>query len=268
MLIERIRKSGSFLCVGLDPDAEKMPDHLFSESDPVYEFNKSIVDATAGYCVAYKLNNAFYEAAGLTGLESLEKTIRYIKSNYPEHFVIADAKRGDIGNTSAMYASAIFRRLGADAVTVSPYMGRDSVMPFLEFSDRWTIVLGLTSNPGAADFQEIDCGGKPFFLRVIETCAGWGSERNMMFVAGATRASNIAAIRKLVPNHFLLVPGIGAQGGNLHEVCANGMTPDCGLLVNVSRNILYASRGTDFAEQAGKAAEELAAEMSHLLEKT
>jgi orotidine-5'-phosphate decarboxylase len=260
-IIQQIRLKKSFLCVGLDPDTDKIPAHLLEEEDPIFEFNKQLVDATAPFCVAYKPNNAFYEAYGLSGIESLEKTIRYIKTHYPEHFLIADAKRGDIGNTSQMYAKAFFHRLHADAITIAPYMGSDSVQPFLGFENKWAIVLGLTSNPGAADFQLQLVNGRELYLQVIESCAKWGNDHNMMFVVGATKAQMLSQIRQIIPNHFLLVPGVGAQGGSLAEVCKYGMTKDIGLLVNSSRNIIYASNGPDFAEKAAAEAEKTAKEM-------
>ena len=260
-LVAQIKKKGSFLCVGLDPDSQKIPEFLLEEEDPIYEFNKQIIDATAEYCVAYKPNNAFYEAYGLSGAASLEKTMRYIKANYPDHFLIADAKRGDIGNTSTMYAQAYFKRLDADAITVAPYMGSDSVKPFLQFAGKWAIVLGLTSNEGSADFQQMQVNGKTFYEHVIETCAKWGTDENMMFVVGATKAEMIAGIRKIIPSHFLLVPGVGAQGGSLADVCRYGLTNDVGLLVNSSRAIIYASRGEDFAIRAGEEAKKIMEEM-------
>ncbi len=264
-IIEQIRKKKTFLCVGLDPDVDKMPKFLLEEEDPIFEFNKQIIDATAEYCMAYKPNNAFYEAYGISGMTSLEKTILYIKANYPDHFVIADAKRGDIGNTSHMYAKAFFNRLHADAITVAPYMGSDSIKPFLEFKDKWAIVLGLTSNEGSADFQQLQINGEPLFINVIRKCASWGTDENMMFVVGATKADMIDDIRKVVPNHFLLVPGVGAQGGSLEEVCKNGLNKDIGLIVNISRNIIFASRDEDFAIQAGKEAKKIAEQMSEFI---
>lgn len=264
-LVNQIKSKKTFLCVGLDPDIQKFPSFLLNEEDPIYEFNKQIIDATAPYCVAYKPNNAFYEAYGLSGLHSLEKTILYIKENYPKHFLIADAKRGDIGNTSSMYAKAFFNRLNADAITVAPYMGSDSVKPFLQFENKWAIILGLTSNEGSIDFQQQNLNGKPFYLNVIETCAKWGTDKNMMFVVGATKAEMIADIRKIIPNHFLLVPGIGAQGGNLQDVCKHGLIGDVGLLINSSRNIIYASANEDFAEKAGLEAKKIADEMKTVL---
>lgn len=265
-LTAQCRQKSTFLCVGLDPDTEKIPAHLSEkEEDPIYEFNKQIVDATAPFCVAFKPNIAFYEAYGLSGLTSLEKTMRYIKANYPDHFLIADAKRGDIGNTSTMYAKAFFKRLNADAVTVTPYMGSDSVKPFLDFPGKWTIVLGLTSNQGAADFQQLSVNGEPLYRRVIRQCVSWGTADNLMFVAGATRPEMLADIRKIIPDHFLLVPGLGAQGGDLEKVCAAGLNGDVGLLVNASRSIIYASGGTDFAEKAAAEAQKVGAAMSRLL---
>jgi orotidine-5'-phosphate decarboxylase len=262
-LIKQIRDKKTFLCVGLDPDAEKLPKDLLEDEDnPIYEFNKQIIDATADYCVAFKPNTAFYEAYGLNGLNSLDKTIHYIKTNYPDHLVIADAKRGDIGNTSAMYARAFFKRFKADAITVAPYMGRDSIKPFLDFENKWTIVLGLTSNEGASDFQQLLVDGQPLYKHVIKACASWGTPENMMFVVGATKAEQLGEIRQLVPDHFLLVPGVGAQGGDLKAVCEQGLNKDIGLLINSSRAILYASSGADFAKRAGEEAAKVAAEMS------
>ncbi len=265
-LIKQIREKKTFLCTGLDPDIDKMPAYFVEEEeDPIYEFNKQIIEATADYCVAYKPNSAFYEAYGLSGMESLEKTVRYIKANYPDHLVIADAKRGDIGNTSTMYAKAFYKRLNADAITVNPYMGSDSVMPFLQFEDKWAIVLALTSNPGSSDFEQLKADGKELYLHVLEACKKWGSINNTMFVVGATKAELLAEVRKVVPEHFLLVPGVGAQGGSLQEVCKYGLTKDIGLLVNASRSILYASNGKDFAEKAGLEAKTIATEMAELL---
>lgn len=265
-LIHHIRSKNSFLCVGLDPDIDKLPRHLMEEEeDPIYEFNKAIVDATAPYCVSFKPNTAFYEAYGLSGLASLERTMKYITANYPQHFLIADAKRGDIGNTSTMYAKAFFRRLNAHAVTVAPYMGSDSVKPFLQFENKWAIVLGLTSNEGSADFQQQLVNGRPLYLDVIDTCARWGNPGNMMFVVGATKAQMLQEIRAIIPEHFLLVPGVGAQGGSLEEVCRFGMNKDIGLLVNSSRGIIYASGGMDFAEAAACEAQKIASEMKSFL---
>ncbi|HQQ93257.1 MAG TPA: orotidine-5'-phosphate decarboxylase [Bacteroidia bacterium] len=264
-LINQIRGKQSFLCVGLDPDSEKLPKHLLEEEDPIFEFNKQIIDATAEFCVAFKPNNAFYEAYGLSGMESLEKTIKYIHINYPDHFLIADAKRGDIGNTSSMYARAYFERLETHAITVAPYMGHDSVKPFLTFPGKWAIILGLTSNSGSEDFQQLKVNGRELYLQVIETCAAWGNKENMMFVVGATKAPMLASIRKIIPEHFLLIPGVGAQGGSLEEVCRYGLNKDVGLLVNSSRGIIYASSGKDFAEKAAKEASKVASEMRQII---
>lgn len=264
-LIDQIKAKKTFLCVGLDPDVEKIPQHFLDEEDPIFEFNMAIIDATADYCVAFKPNLAFYEAYGLTGYESLEKTIKYIKANYPDHFVIADAKRGDIGNTSIMYAKAFFHRLHADAITVAPYMGSDSVKPFLGFENKWAIVLGLTSNDGSADFQQQNVNNEPFYINVIRKCASWGNTENMMFVVGATKAEMIESIRKVVPEHFLLVPGVGAQGGSLEDVCKYGLNKDIGLLVNVSRNIIYAGKGTDFAVKAADEAKKISEQMKNYI---
>jgi orotidine-5'-phosphate decarboxylase len=265
-LIEQIRSKKTFLCVGLDPDTEKLPKKLIEEEeDPIYEFNRQIIDATAPYCVAFKPNTAFYEAYGLNGLTNMDKTFRYIRANYPDHFIIADAKRGDIGNTSTRYAKAFFKKFNADAVTVAPYMGNDSVKPFLEFEDKWTIVLGLTSNAGSADFQQLMVGDRELYLHVIEKCAQWGTPENMMFVVGATKAPMLEKVRKIIPRHFLLVPGIGEQGGSLEDVCKYGMNSDVGLLVNSSRGILYASTGEDFADRAGEEAKKIATEMARFL---
>ena len=265
-LIHQIKTKNTFLCVGLDPDTEKLPKHLLEEEgDPIYEFNKKIIDATAPYCVAFKPNTAFYEAYGLSGITSLERTLRYIKANYSDHLLIADAKRGDIGNTSTMYARAFFKRLNCDAITVAPYMGSDSVKPFLQFENKWAIVLGLTSNEGSADFQQQKIDGKDLYMHVIETCAKWGTENNMMFVVGATKANMLEDIRKVIPHHFLLIPGVGAQGGSLEDVCKYGLTKEVGLLVNSSRNIIYASNGKNFAKKAGEEAENIAKEMKTFL---
>ena len=265
-LVANIREKQNFLCVGLDPDMDRLPAFLIeNEEDPIYEFNKAIIDATAPFCVSFKPNLAFYEAYGLSGLSSLDKTMRYIKANYPGHFLIADAKRGDIGNTSTMYAKAFFKRFNADAVTINPYMGADSVKPFLSFPGKWGIVLALTSNEGAADFEQLESGGKPVYRHALEKCAAWGSPDNLMFVVGATKPAQLAEIRQLMPDHFFLVPGVGAQGGSLQEVCRAGLNADVGLLVNASRSILYASDGTDFAVQAGEEAKKLASEMRSIL---
>lgn len=261
-LIQQIKTKKTFLCVGLDPDLNKIPKHLLDGEDPIFEFCKQIVDATAAHCVSFKPNNAFFEAYGLSGMASMEKTIHYIKQHHPNHFVISDAKRGDIGNTSSMYAKAVFEHLNADAITVAPYMGEDSVKPFLQFAGKWAIVLALTSNEGSADFQLLDTYGRELYKEVLEKVSSWGTEENLMFVVGATKATMLTEIRALVPNHFLLVPGVGAQGGSLSEVCQHGLTKDVGLLINSSRGIIYASGGTNFAEAAAEEAAKIAKEMS------
>ncbi len=256
-LIKEIRRKESFLCVGLDTDLEKIPKHLLEEEDPIFAFNKAIIDATQAYCVAYKPNIAFYEAYGITGWKSLEKTINYLNENYPEQFTIADAKRGDIGNTSTRYAKAFFGELNFDSITIAPYMGRDSVEPFLEFKDKHTILLALTSNKGAYDFQTRMVGNGELYKEVIKTSLSYEGSENLMYVVGATKAEYLAEIRAIAPNNFLLVPGVGAQGGSLSEVCKYGMTEDIGLLVNSSRGIIYASSNDDFATIAGAKAKEL-----------
>ncbi|WP_343485672.1 orotidine-5'-phosphate decarboxylase [Allomuricauda sp. d1] len=266
-LIAQIRKKKSFLCVGLDTDLDKIPPHLLEEEDPIFSFNKAIIDATHEHCVAYKPNTAFYEAYGLRGWKSLEKTIKYLNENYTEIFTIADAKRGDIGNTSARYAKAFFEQLNFDALTIAPYMGRDSVEPFLSFTDKHTILLALTSNKGAYDFQTKEVNDGQLYELVLETSKEYAGAENMMYVVGATKAAYLSEIRKIVPNHFLLIPGVGAQGGSLEEVCKYGMTKNVGLLVNSSRGIIYASTGKDFAEAASKKAKELQAIMQESLEK-
>jgi orotidine-5'-phosphate decarboxylase len=267
-LIKQIKLKKSFLCVGLDPDVKKIPEFIVDENDdPIYEFNKAIIDATAEYCVAFKPNNAFYEAYGLSGMESLEKTIKYIRLNYPNHFLIMDAKRGDNGNTSTMYAEAYFNRLEAEAITVAPYMGSDSVKPFLAFENKWAIILGLTSNEGSNDFQQLKIDGEELYLKVIRQTAAWGNDNNMMFVVGATKAEMLTAIRKIIPKHFLLVPGVGAQGGSLEEVCKFGLIKDVGILVNASRSIIYASKEKDFSSRAGEEAKKLADEMKLIIQK-
>ena len=267
-LVNQIKTKRSFLCVGLDTDLKKMPEHLLKEEDPIFAFNKAIIDATADYCVSYKPNLAFYEAFGVKGLISFEKTIKYLKDNYPNHFIVADAKRGDIGNTSAMYARTFFDEYDVDSLTVAPYMGEDSVTPFLGYEGKWVILLALTSNKGSHDFQLTeDNNGERLFEKVLRTSQNWGNADNMMYVVGATQDRMFEDIRKIVPNHFLLVPGVGAQGGSLEEVCKYGMNKDCGLLVNSSRGIIYASKGEDFAEQAAKNAKELQQQMDKELEK-
>lgn len=262
-LISTIREKKSFLCIGLDTDSTKIPKHLLKQADPVFEFNRQIIEATHDLCVAYKPNLAFYEADGVKGLQSLEKTMQVIPSNC---FSIADAKRGDIGNTSSMYARSFFQHYGFDSVTVAPYMGSDSVKPFLAYENKWVILLALTSNEGAFDFetQELSKGGT-LYEEVLRKSQEWGSAENMMYVVGATKAEYLAGIRKIVPDHFLLVPGVGAQGGSLAEVVKYGMNKDCGLLVNASRSILYASSGEDFAEKARAEAKKMQQEMEMLM---
>lgn len=265
-LINQIKTKKSFLCVGLDTDIKKIPQHLLKDEDPIFAFNKAIIDATAPYCVSYKPNLAFYEAFGVKGMISFEKTIKYLKENYPNHFIIADAKRGDIGNTSSMYARTFFEEYGIDSITVAPYMGEDSVSPFLAYEGKWVILLALTSNKGSHDFQLTeDCNGERLFEKVLRTSQKWGNEDNMMYVVGATQGEMFEDIRKLAPKHFLLVPGVGAQGGSLEEVCKYGMTEDCGLLVNSSRAIIYASNGEDFAEVAAEKAKEVQQQMADIL---
>ncbi len=264
-LISEIRRKGSFLCVGLDTDPKKIPSHLLREKDPVFTFNKAIIDATADHCVAYKPNLAFYEALGPAGLESLEKTMEYIPADF---FTIADAKRGDIGNTAASYAKTFFETFNFDSVTVAPYMGRDSVDPFLNYEGKWAILLALTSNKSSADFQMKKLeNGRYLYEEVIQESKEWGSDSDLMYVVGATKADLLLSIRKFIPNHFLLVPGVGAQGGSLSEVAQYGMNKDVGLLVNSSRGILYASNGDDFAEAAKREAKKLHTEMKELLSK-
>lgn len=266
-LFENIKRKQSFLCVGLDSDITKIPQHLLSTENPILEFNKQIVDATAPYAIAYKPNLAFYETHGAKGIETLEATVKYIKANYPDMFIIADAKRGDIGNTSKMYAQAFLQQMNFDAITVAPYMGEDSIAPFLSFDGKWAIVLALNSNKGAADFQFIKDSEDGMFLfeKVIKKNQEWGTTDNMMFVVGATKDEMFAKVRAIAPNHFLLVPGVGAQGGSLAEVAKNGMNKECGLIVNSSRAIIYASNGEDFAEKAAEAAKTVADEMATLL---
>ena len=267
-LIQQIKEKQSFLCVGLDTDLKKVPQHLLAEEDPIFTFNKAIIDATAPYCVSYKPNLAFYEAFGVKGLVAFEKTIKYLKQNYPNHFIIADAKRGDIGNTSAMYARTFFEEYDVDSLTVAPYMGEDSVTPFLGYEGKWVILLALTSNKGSHDFQLTESSdGERLFEIVLKKSQEWATDEQMMYVVGATQGQMFEDIRKIVPNHFLLVPGVGAQGGSLEEVCKYGMTKDCGLLVNSSRGIIYASNGEDFAEVAGQKARELQEQMAAELKK-
>ena len=266
-LVNQIREKKSFLCVGLDTDLKKVPEHLLKEEDPIFAFNKAIIDATVPYCVAYKPNLAFYEAFGVKGMMAFEKTIKYLKENYPEQFIVADAKRGDIGNTSKMYARTFFGEYDVDALTVAPYMGEDSVTPFLEgYEGKWVILLALTSNKGSFDFQLTeDKEGGRLFEKVIRKSQEWGNDENMMYVVGATRGEMFKDIRKVAPNAFLLVPGVGAQGGSLEEVCKYGMTADCGLLVNSSRAIIYADQTEHFAEVAAQKAKEVQEQMAALL---
>ena len=278
-LIQQIKEKQSFLCVGLDTDLDKIPQAVLKQVKKEYEeeeytfgmlleFNTAIIDATAPYCVAYKPNLAFYESYGLEGIAAFEGTIEYLKENYPHHFIIADAKRGDIGNTSKMYAKTFFENYDVDSLTVAPYMGEDSVTPFLGYDGKWVILLALTSNKGSHDFQLIeDAKGERLFEKVLKQSQQWGNENNMMYVVGATQGQMFEDIRKIAPNHFLLVPGVGAQGGSLQEVCKYGMTKDCGLLVNSSRGIIYASNGDDFAEVAAQKAKELQQEMAAELAK-
>ncbi|MBR2103031.1 MAG: orotidine-5'-phosphate decarboxylase [Prevotella sp.] len=265
-LFNQIRLKRSFLCVGLDTDPKKMPQCVFDLYDPIFEFNKAIIDATAPYCVAYKPNLAFYEAYGIKGMTAFVKTVNYLKEAHPHHFIIADAKRGDIGNTSSMYARTFFEEYDIDSLTVAPYMGEDSVRPFLEYEGKWVILLALTSNKGSHDFQLTeDARGERLFEKVLRKSMEWGTADNMMYVVGATQADMFKRIREIVPHHFLLVPGVGAQGGSLQEVCKYGMNEECGLLVNSSRAIIYASADDHFAEIAGNKARELQQEMAALL---
>ena len=267
-LVKKIFKKKSFLCIGLDTDIQKIPECVKSEVDPIFSFNKAIIDATAPYCVAYKPNLAFYECYGLQGMAAFEKTVSYIKKTYPEHFIIADAKRGDIGNTSAMYAKTFFDEYQVDALTVAPYMGEDSISPFLDYSGKWVIVLALTSNKGSHDFQLTeDAQGQKLFEKVIVKTQQWSTTENMMYVVGATQGEMFKDIRKVAPSHFLLVPGVGAQGGSLQEVCKYGMIKDCGLLINSSRSIIYAGHGKDFAEAAAVKAGDLQQQMAEELSK-
>lgn len=264
-LIEQIQQKKSFLCIGLDVALDKIPVHFLTEEDPIFEFNKQIIDATHHLAVAYKPNTAFYEAYGLKGWEALGKTIDYLNKKYPEIFTIADAKRGDIGNTSTMYAKAFFEDLNFDSVTVAPYMGSDSVEPFLAFENKTTILLALTSNKGGLDFQGLKIDGNELYKEVIKTALTWKNSENLMFVVGATKAEYFSEIRKIVPNHFLLVPGVGAQGGNLQEVCKYGLTKDCGLLVNSARGIIYAGNDENFTKAAQLEALKLQQEMEQIL---
>ena len=264
-LVQQIKTKKSFLCIGLDVDINKIPEHLLKENDPIFAFNKAIIDATHHLCVAYKPNTAFYEAYGIKGWRALEKTIHYLNEKHPEIFTIADAKRGDIGNTSTMYAKAFFEDLAFDSVTVAPYMGKDSIEPFLAFEDKHTILLALTSNQGAFDFQTKTVDGKELYKQVLETSKTWKNTENLMYVVGATKAEYLADIRNIIPDSFLLVPGVGAQGGNLQEVCKYGMNDSVGLLINSSRGIIYASNQTDFAEAAAKKSKELQKEMEAIL---
>ncbi|MFH4964241.1 orotidine-5'-phosphate decarboxylase [Gaetbulibacter sp. M235] len=264
-LIQEIHKKKSFLCIGLDVDLNKIPQHLLKAEDPIFEFNKAIIDATHHLCVAYKPNTAFYEAYGLKGWKSLEKTINYLNERYPDIFTIADAKRGDIGNTSSMYAKAFFEDLSFDSVTVAPYMGKDSVEPFLAFENKHTILLALTSNEGAFDFQTKTVDGKELYKQVLETSKTWKNSENLMYVVGATKAEYLAEIRQIIPDSFLLVPGVGAQGGNLQDVCKYGINNNIGLLINSSRGIIYASNKEDFAFVAAKKAEEIQQEMKAIM---
>lgn len=264
-LIQHIQDKKSFLCVGLDTDINKIPQQLLETEDPVFEFNKQIIDKTAEFAVAYKPNTAFYEVYGSKGWQSLEKTVHYIKANYPDLFIIADAKRGDIGNTSTNYAKAFFNTLKADALTVAPYMGKDSVEPFLGFEDKWVILLALTSNKGSQDFQYLNVGERMLHQQVLQTATTWASSEKIMFVVGATHPEELGEIRKMLPDYFFLVPGVGAQGGDLQTVAKYGLSKDCGLLVNSSRGIIYASNGTDFADRAAEEAQKLQRQMAQLL---
>ena len=269
-IIDNIARKGSFLCVGLDTDLKKMPQHIIANSattaEAIFTFNKAIIDATAPYCVAYKPNLAFYECFGIEGWQAFEQTVQYIKANYPDQFIIADAKRGDIGNTSAMYARTFFEGTQVDALTIAPYMGEDSVTPFLTYPGKWAVLLALTSNKGSHDFQlTADTEGERLFERVLRVSQQWGTDEQMMYVAGATQGKLFEDIRRIAPRHFLLVPGVGAQGGSLEEVCRYGMTPRCELLVNSSRGIIYADSTEDFAKVAGEKARELQEQMQKLL---
>ena len=264
-LSQQIKIKESFLCVGLDIDLSKIPTHILNEKDPIFVFSKSIIDATHKYSVAYKPNLAFFEAYGIEGWKAFEKTIDYLNKNYPNHFIIADAKRGDIGNTSGRYAKAFFETYGVDAVTISPYMGRDSIEPFLSFKDKYAVLLTLTSNEGSRDFQYIEQKGVPVYEKVLRLSTKFENAHKLMYVVGATKSENLKSIRNIVPDSFLLIPGVGAQGGNLKEVVLNGINSNCGLIVNSSRGIIYASQGNDFVEKAAEKAFELQKEMSEYL---
>ncbi len=267
-LFDNIRRKKSFLCVGLDTDLKKIPEHLLNEEDPIFAFNKAIIDTTAPYCIAYKPNLAFYESYGLEGWLAFEKTVKYLRDNYPDQFIIADAKRGDIGNTSAMYARCFFESMNIDALTIAPYMGEDSVTPFLGYPEKWVVLLALTSNKGSHDFQlTTDANGERLFEKVLRTSQNWADAEQMMYVVGATQGSLFEDIRRIVPDHFLLVPGVGAQGGSLEEVCKYGMNDTCGLIVNSSRGIIYADHTPDFAKVAGQKAQELQQAMAAELAK-
>lgn len=266
-LFDKIQKKKSFLCVGLDTDIQKIPKHLLDTTDPIFNFNKEIIDATIDYTVAYKPNLAFYESLGHSGMESLEKTVKYLRQKQEDIFIIADAKRGDIGNTASMYARAFFDHQDYDAVTLAPYMGADSVLPFLTYLGKWAVILALTSNKSASDFQYMQQDGIKLFEKVLDTSKQWGNTDNIMYVVGATKADMLKEIRKHTPDHFLLVPGVGAQGGSLTEVSENGMNSKCGLLVNSSRGIIYADGSEKFAEIAGEKAKELQLEMEAELKK-
>lgn len=265
-LTQQIHKKQSFLCIGLDVDLEKLPKHLLNQDNPIFAFNKAIIDATHQYCVAYKPNTAFYEAYGVKGWQALQKTINYLNQNYPEIFTIADAKRGDIGNTSRMYAKAFFEDLGFDSVTIAPYMGKDSVEPFLEFKDKFAILLALTSNEGAYDFQTKTVNNKALYKHVLQTSKTYKNAERLMYVVGATKAEFLTEIRQIIPDNFLLVPGVGAQGGSLEAVCKYGMSPNVGLLINSSRGIIYASQNEDFAQAAAAKAKDLQQQMQTQLQ--
>lgn len=267
-LINQIFEKKTFLCVGLDTDINKIPTHLLKYDDPILEFNKAIIDATANFCIAYKPNLAFYECMGANGIRSFEKTIDYIKEKYKNHLIIADAKRGDIGNTSAMYAKTFFEQYNIDALTIAPYMGEDSITPFLNYKDKWVVLLALTSNKGSKNFQLLeDKNGEKLYEKVLKTAQQWGNKDNMMFVVGATQGKKFETVRNIAKDNFLLVPGIGAQGGSLQEVCKYGITKDCGLIVNSSRGIIYASNNKDFDKAASNKAKELQEEMKIELNK-